>query len=136
LRERQPELDALGVRVFAVTFESEARVREFQARAPLPFPVLRDPCRVAYRAFGLERRGPTTVWNIPTLWFYLRRLLRGQPPPRIRADPFQLGGDVILSADGRRGWAYASRDPVDRPSADGVVALASRAARHRFDDNA
>ena len=130
------ELEALGVQIFTVTFESEARVRELQARALLPYPVLRDPRRVAYRMFGLERRGPTTVWNIPTLWFYLRRLLRGQPPPRIRADPFQLGGDVILSADGRRGWAYASRDPVDRPSADGVVALAARAARQRSDCNA
>lgn len=129
MRERQPELEALGVQIFAVTFESEARLREFQAGEPLPFPLLRDPGRAAYRALGLARRGPATVWNVPTLWFYLRRLLRGQPPPRIRADPFQLGGDVILSTDGRRVWVYASRDPVDRPTADEVVDLMARAAR-------
>jgi hypothetical protein len=129
LREQQDELDRLGARVVAVSFESRARMRDFQRREPLPFPLLRDPRRAAYRAFGFERRSLATVWGPRTLWYYVRRLLQGQRLPLTRGDPYQLGGDVVVRAGHRAGWRYPSAHPADRPRVASIMALLER-TRH------
>ncbi|HUG17273.1 MAG TPA: peroxiredoxin-like family protein [Thermomicrobiales bacterium] len=125
LRERQPELDTLGVRVFVVAFESAASVRRYRARHDIPWPVLRDPRRDAYRAFGMERNPVRALVSPKTIWHYLRQAMRGRLPRLTASDYAQLGGDVLLSATGERCWVHVSREPADRASIDQIV----RAAR-------
>lgn len=123
MREREPELSALNVRVYAVTFESAARVRDYRANNTVAtgFPILRDPRREAYREFGLGRQGVESLANVRTLAFYARQTLRGRLP-RLHASDFgQLGGDVLLDAEGSAAWIYSSREPADRPSVDDIV---------------
>lgn len=124
MREQADALDLLDVRVFAVTFESRARIAEYQREDPLPFPLLRDPRRNGYRLFGLERRPATTIWGPAALWYYGRRLLQGQLPKRASgSDQYQLGGDVILRFDRSGGWIYRSKNPADRPSVASITSL-------------
>lgn len=126
MRERAGELERLNVRVLAVTFESRQRIAEFEQREPLPFPVLRDPGRVAYKAFGFERRSSATIWGPPTLMYYVRRMLAGRLPEVTRGDPYQLGGDVIVGPDRRGGWVYRSEHPADRPSVASILSVIHR----------
>lgn len=121
MRERRDELEALDTRVFAVTFESEQRVREYREREAIDVPMLRDPRREAYRAFGIERAGLPGIWAPRTIWYYVTQVLRGRFPRFARADWYQLGGDVLLDEDGRAVWIYRSREPADRPSIDTVL---------------
>jgi hypothetical protein len=121
LRERRDELTRYDVRVFAVTFESRGRVDAYLARESPGFPILRDPRRAAYRAFGLGRRGTLGIWSPRTLWYYARQALRGRLPRVARADMHQLGGDVLLAPDGGVCWLYRSRQPADRPSIDDIL---------------
>jgi hypothetical protein len=128
LRGQAADLERSGVAIYAVTFESRAYVERFQADNPLPFPVLRDPARSTYRAFGLNRRPATTVWGPRTLWYYARKLLHGElPASSAHTDPYQTGGDVILRADQSGGWIYRSRHPADRPSVQSIAEMLDRA---------
>lgn len=128
MRERENELSALNVRVYAVTFESAARVAVYRTHNPVAvgFPILRDPRREAYRAFGLGRQGSGGVTNLRTLAFYTRQALRGRLP-RLHASDFgQLGGDVLLDASGAAAWIYPSREPADRPTVDEIIEALKR----------
>lgn len=127
MREREADLNALDVRVLAVTFESRRRITEFQQEDPLPYPLLRDPRREGYRRFGLGRKGISRIWGPETLTYYGRRLLQGQLPERVQGDAYQLGGDVILRPDLSGGWVYRSRHPADRPEVDEVLRMLDRA---------
>lgn len=124
MRERQDELEPYDVQIFAVTFESASRASEYQHDNPLPFPLLLDSGRSAYRRFGLGRKPATTVWGPKTLWYYAVRLLQGQTPEDSRgSDTYQLGGDVLLRADMSGGWIFRSKSPVDRPQVDAILRL-------------
>lgn len=122
LREREAVLAARGVRVMAVTFESAERVREYREREPISYPILRDPERVAYRAFGLQRRErAASIWRPKTSWYYVKNMVRGRLPRVARADYYQLGGDVLLSPSGAVCWVYRSQEPADRPSVELIL---------------
>ncbi len=122
MREREAELEAHGARVFAVTFESASRVREYRERESTPFPILRDPRRAGYQAFGIERRdNAMSLWRPKTFWYYVKSTLRGKLPKVARVDHYQLGGDVLLSSTGEVCWVYRSEEPADRPSINKVI---------------
>lgn len=114
------------MRLLAVAFESAEQVRAFIARDEPGFPVLRDPERAAYRAFGFGRPGALRIWAPRTLAFYARRLLRGQLPRHFQSDPFQLGGDVLVGPEGSPCLTYRSDQPADRPSVDAIVQALER----------
>jgi hypothetical protein len=121
LREREDEFRQHNVRIFVVTFESEKRVNDYQRKEHVPYPVLRDPRREAYRRFGLERRAAHRVYRPATIRYYIKRFFQGRMPERVKADPYQLGGDVLLDADGSVLWMYRSSEPADRPSVDDIL---------------
>jgi hypothetical protein len=121
--EHKEELD---LRVVAVVFAPVATLAGFQQRLGLEdIPVLSDPERRAYDAFGFGRGSIARVWLDPRVWWrYLSLIGHGRRPERVSEDTLQLGGDVLVDAAGRVQWVYASRGPDDRPS---VAAI--RAAR-------
>lgn len=121
MRERQDQLDALNTRLLAVTFEPEDRVREYRQRERIDVPLLRDPRREAYRAFGIQRASLPGVLAPRTIWYYITRILRGRLPRFARTDWYQLGGDVLLNAHGEVIWVYRSREPADRPSVTTIL---------------
>ena len=121
LRERQAEFDRRGVRIFAVTFESESRVREYQEKGRLLFPMLRDPRRAGYKRFGIERQSARKIFSPGTIWYYIKRLFQGQMPAVAHGDYYQLGGDVLLGLDGSTLWVYQSQNPADRPSVNDIL---------------
>ena len=95
----------------------------------LPWPVLVDLDRIAYRAWGLRRASFRTVWLDPTVWArYGRLLLGGQRLRRLGGDTLQLGGDFVLDADGVITWARPQHAD-DRPPVGVLLAELERAAR-------
>ena len=95
----------------------------------LPWPVLVDLDRVAYRAWGLRRASFGTVWLDPRVWArYGRLLLGGERLRRLGRDTLQLGGDFVLDPDGVVTWAR-SQHADDRPPVGVVLAELERAAR-------
>jgi hypothetical protein len=80
-------------------------------------PLVCDPDRAAYAAFGLERTGWLTFFKPRVLWGYLRGMWKGHrvKKPYAGEDVLQLGGDFILTRERRLVFAYPSADPIDRP---------------------
>ncbi len=121
LREHEQELDRLGAAVLGVSFEEPAVIARFAERESLPYPILSDPERRAYRTFGLERGGKAQVWSPNAVRTYARGLLRGRLPHLPRADITQLGGDFVLDSQGRVVYEYRSEESADRPAIDTLL---------------
>ena len=112
------QLLAAGCSVLVVAQAKPEVLSLYLARRTWRVPVVSDPDRVAYKAFGLERAGRFTFFRPRVLGGYLRGLLRGYglKKPYAGEDVLQLGGDFVLDNLGRVVFAYPSADPADRPS--------------------
>lgn len=96
----------------------------FVRRYPKPYPVVGDPNRMAYQAFGLDRTSWLNILRPDVLLMYLWRMLTGT---RVRVpyrgeDVLQLGGDFIVARSGRVVFAYRSKVATDRPSVAALLA--------------
>ena len=119
-----------GTAVFVV-HDPPQRVRAgLLAGLDLPWPVLVDLDRVAYRAWGLRRASFRTVWLDPRVWArYGRLLLGGHRLRRLGSDTLQLGGDFVLDADGVVTWARPQHAD-DHPPVGVLLTELERAVRH------
>lgn len=122
MRDRIDELG--GAAVALVTFTRQRNLRGYRGRHRLPFVVLADEERVAYRAYGLGRGPWWRVYGLSTLRRYGQLLRLGRRLQRPTEDTLQLGGDFVVGPDGRLVYVFRSRGPDDRPSVDDLLAFA------------
>ncbi len=115
MRHKYSEIRAAGGDVIAIGFAPIEMLRKQTEELDLPYPFLHDPDRTAYRTLGLGRATWWQVYGPATWWTYARLLLRGHRLRRTEVDGGQLGGDIVVDADGRITLARASRTPTDRP---------------------
>ena len=121
---RRQELATLETDVLVLSFEPLERVRWYLAEVDFGWPVLADPERAIYRAYGLGRASTLRAWFSPrTVRFYLGALIHGKVPRRPQGDTHQLGGDFIIDEAGLIRFAHRSVEPADRPSVDSLVRL-------------
>jgi hypothetical protein len=118
VRDHYDEIRALGGEAIVVSFAKPAFVTMYLKDNPMPFPVLSDPTRAAYQAFGLERISWLTFLRGRTILRYVRLMFQGWLPRRAQegADVLQLGGDFVLDAQRRLIYAFRGTTPTDRPS--------------------
>jgi hypothetical protein len=125
-RER---IDELGTAVF-VAFDPPERLRDSLLRGlEVPYPLLVDRRRSAYRAWGLERASLLRVWGDPGVWRrYATELAHGARLRRPGADTLQLGGDFVID---RGGTVLYSRPQQrdDRPPVVELLRALERAAK-------
>lgn len=120
LRHFRDEFDRLDAQVLLISFGEERWARAWLQETGSPFPLLLDPERTAYRAYGLDT-SIVRVWSPKVLWNYARRVLAGQKLQPIQGDPHQLGGDFVVDAAGVIRLACASKDPLDRPPVETLL---------------
>ena len=127
-RHRQ-RLDATGATALAVVHDEPERVRDVLLDGTgWPYPVALDPGRASYRAWGLRRAAWAGIWLDPGVWRQYARLLR--TGHRIRGagkDSRQLGGDFVVTPDGRIAYARPQRRD-DRPPAAALVKIVEESA--------
>jgi peroxiredoxin len=124
----QADLNRRNAAVLVVSFTPPAKAKAFLAIHPVPFPVVTDPERAAYRALGLGRTTWSGILQWRSLWQYLRLMFRGWMPkrPMKHDDLLQLGGDFILDGQGRLVYAHPSQSATDRPSPRDLLAVLDR----------
>jgi peroxiredoxin len=121
LRPHYAQFKALNTEVAVVSFETGHWAQVWQAETDVPFQLLLDPDRAAYRAFGLERSWWRS-WGPKNLWYYARASLQGRHSHHTGGDTSQLGGDFIIDATGIIRLAHRSKYPTDRPAVAGLLA--------------
>ena len=126
-------LDQLGpdTAVALVTFSSGPLLADYVAHHELPFPVLSDADRAAYRAYGLARGTRRRVWGLRAARRYVE-LLRRDGVRGLRRpveDPLQLGGDFVVAPDGTLSYGFWGAGPDERPPMGELVAAVRRTRR-------
>lgn len=128
LREQQADLDRYRAAVVTVTFEPSAAMKQFSRSEGLSYPVLSDPSRRLYAAFGVQRKPQVQLMTRSILVTYLRGLGSGRWPRLPRGDLGQLGGDFVLDGGGVVVFAHLGEDAGDRPPIEAVLAAVRLAA--------
>ena len=123
MRRRYTEIQTLGGVVVGVSFESRDRLFQMSRQMQLPFPVLSDPEKDAYRAFGLSSGKLRRIFGPGTIRAYAKLLAAGQMYHFRRSDFLQLGGDFVIDAAGFVRYEYRRGAPHDRPLVDQIIAL-------------
>ncbi len=97
----------------------------YLATTSLPIPILADPDRTAYAAFGLGRTTWSRLMRPGIIWGYLKLIARGAKVRRVPEgeDALQLGGDFLVSPDRQLIWVHRGGDPLDRPSVEQLLAV-------------
>jgi hypothetical protein len=124
-------LAAAGCSVLIVAQAGPELIARYVARYGWLVPIVADPDRDAYGAFGLERTSWLTFLRPRVIWGYLRGMLRGYgvKRPNREEDILQLGGDFILDREARVVFAYPSADPTDRPTISAILDALAAARR-------
>jgi len=115
LRQHAAEIESLGLKVLVVTFEAANVAADYVLETGLPWPLLLDPTRSLYTAYGMGRGRFWKIWGPATWWAYARLVARGERPRRPSGDVAQLGGDVLIDPAGRVAVLHAGEGPADRP---------------------
>ena len=118
----------MGAEVAVVSFAHGPALQHYAGDLHLPFPLLSDPERGAYEAYGLGQGSRWSVFGPKTAWEYVKLMARGRRCRGIQVRPLQLGGDFVIDGKGVVRFAHRGDDPADRPSIERLPQAVQEAA--------
>ena len=104
-----------------MTFEARTPAEEYVRETGLSWPLLIDPSRALYKAYGMGRGRWLAVWGPASWWAYLRLIAGGYRLKRPTGDVRQLGGDILVDPKGRVALHHVGHGPADRPAVSGLL---------------
>jgi peroxiredoxin len=125
LRNHQAGFRAAGARLVLVGMGTVEEASAFRAELAIEFPLLVDTERTSYAAAGLKRGSFMDVMG-PGAWARGALLLiRGRGIRRVRQNPAQMGGALVVGAGGRVLYLHRGATSADLASpSDLLEALA------------
>lgn len=110
-----------------MTFTDQRKLARYRSDNDLPFPVLVDPDRQAYRAFGLGRGSVARIygWKAAKRYVEIYRTEGLANLRRPEEDSLQLGGDFVIAPDGTLAYGFWGQGPDDRPAVDELIKAVS-----------
>jgi alkyl-hydroperoxide reductase/thiol specific antioxidant family protein len=129
LRQHRNDLEKLTLEVVVVTFEARETAEQYVRETGLPWPLLIDPRRALYRAYGMCRGPWSAIWGPASWWAYARLIARGHRPRRPTGDVRQLGGDVLIDPAGSVALHHVGHGPADRPAVSAILEHVKRGPR-------
>jgi hypothetical protein len=125
LQLQQINWEVHRVSIVIVSFEEAEFVRRYRDEAGLQWPLISDPGRELYRAFGMERATVGQIINWKSLRGYLGLVFGRRRAVKLPTnhDYLQLGGDVLVDPNGQIQLAHHSQSPEDRPKPADVLRL-------------
>lgn len=124
LRHAADRFAAAGVSLVAVGMGTPDEARAVVRSLDLPFPVLLDPSRRGYEAYGLIEGGAGAFLSPKSAGAVAKALLGGSRGGRPIGDTRQLGGAFLIDREGIIRWASPSRFAGDQVSPDTILAAA------------
>ncbi|PKB63578.1 MAG: hypothetical protein BZY80_06480 [SAR202 cluster bacterium Io17-Chloro-G2] len=126
MRRHHREIEDRNGAVLAVSFESSERISQLFRQMQLPFPILSDPRRDTYRAYGLASGNLLRLWAPGTIWTYIKLLARGNWYHFGKSDLRQMGGDFVLDQGGLVAYEFRGASPHQRPTVSELLAVLDR----------
>jgi peroxiredoxin len=121
--ERKEQFAKLEAEVLLVAYDELSLLQAKMLRGvQVPFRLLLDHDKEAYRSWGMGRTTPLRSFLSPVLSFrYLKLLWRGEPFLGLAPDMLQLGGDFIIDREGRITFAHPMKDNGDRAPVERLI---------------
>jgi hypothetical protein len=129
VRSRQQDLDEAKAALVVIAAEPLEALAKVAAEEQWSGPVLADPGRGVYLAYGLTRLPWYRVFTPKAALLYLGFILRGRFPGKPGQDALQQGGDFVVDGQGTLRYASATQRSHDRPPVDTLMARLHAAAR-------
>jgi len=121
LQQQAAEIDALGIAVVALAFQSAERARTYVERTGWPWPLVVDEeCRV-YREYGMDRGSTWAIWGPASWGTFLKLILKGRRLRPPAGDIYRRGGDVLVDPDGIVRLHHVGQTPADRPGVNELL---------------
>ena len=124
MRRAYPDLQAAGIDLVMVGMGNPAQTAQFIRELDLPYPVLSDADRAAYRAYRTIEAGVKEFVSPQAGKALIGAMLRGNRGGRPVGNPQQLGGVYVIGPDGRLRWSKPSTYAGDHASTDEILAAA------------
>ena len=124
LRNDWARFEDAGVGVVAIGQGSAARTKVFEQEMELPFPLLADPRRTAYQAYGLTQASLRAEANLAALGRHMRAAVAHGGAREAEQDMGQLGGVFVVDTAGTVRLAKPQRSMSDVPANDDLLAAA------------
>jgi len=112
--------------VVLVGLGSLEQAEAFRRELDLSFPIVCDPDRHLYAAYGLKKMGLLGFASPLMLVKGVKALGQGHSMGMPTGDIYQLPGVFIIDTTGRIRFSHYSRDPADYPSADTILSALSK----------
>lgn len=131
LNRAREEFEAAGVALVLIGQATPRHAAHFRRKYDLEMPVLADEKRASYRAAGAkvatmgELLGPKSVSKGIGHSVKSRGAIR---QGRMIGHPAQLGGAVIVAADGAVAWSHMADDASDNAASEELLEAARRVA--------
>lgn len=130
----EEDMHAFGCKVVVVSFGSVSVSDHWRQETKCHYPVYSDIQRKFYKVVGLTSK-PSAVWNIQTMTYYAEQLAQGKSLPQkfgnYEDDPDQMGGDFLVSKNGKYLLAHCSKTPTDRPLPSAITRILRRACHQK-----
>ena len=134
MRQNQERLEALGVSVAVVTFQSGYLVDQYIRDTGVSWPIMPDKSLELYTAYGMGRGGWWNIWEPATWGAYLKLLFLGRRLAKTSADVNQLGGDVLIDPQGIVRLHHVGKGPADRPTVGELINVVQQCNTNRRRD--
>jgi hypothetical protein len=125
LRRAYPDLKAAGIDVVMVGMGDPAQTAQFIRELDLPYPVLSDANRAAYRAYKTIEVGAKDFLNPKAGKAMIGAMLRGNRGGKPIGNVQQLGGVYVIAPDGTLVWSKPSTYAGDHASVEEILASAA-----------
>jgi peroxiredoxin len=122
LRRDHQRFLAAGTALVVVGQGTPEQTTAFVRRLGLPYPVLSDPERAAYAAYGLIEGGPKAFLTPAAGRAFLRSLLDGAGGGRVVGNPRELGGAFVVDRAGIVRYAKPAAYAGDHASTGDLLA--------------
>ncbi len=125
MRQEYDRYTAAGLEIIVIGMGSPRRTAAFRRELQLPFPMLSDPRRVSYRAFGLLKMSLRREASIASAMHFARNAVRHGGAREPDQNMVQLGGVFVVDPHGIVHYAFRSARAHEYPTAEKLVRVAS-----------
>lgn len=121
LRLKKQYFEQAGAQVVLVGMGTPAESAAFEMKFDIPFPLISDPKRQLYQAFGLKTVSALELLSPSVAFKGILAITQGHTVGIPIGDVRQLPGVFIINTDGHIIYSYLARDPSGHPSPDAIL---------------
>ena len=123
MRRAKEQFDQAGAQVVIVGLGTPEQSEEFKNKFQVPFPIISDPEKILYGAFGLKQMSPLGFLSPSLFAKSLSTMAKGHVMGIPAGDVRQLPGVFVINTDGRIEFSHYARDPADHPDPDTILEI-------------